>query len=298
MIKSFFIIFHGAAFMHKFENLSLVLKVLMILSFIAVPVGAKMEEINSDRTEAAIQIDGKTNDWARLSGIFFQEQNASLAVANDQEFLFVLFRTSDMRTARIIKMSGLTLYLNIDGKKKKDFYLKFRGGPSLEQLRGRGQDQEGQTPARRPMMDESEQPFGKERAPALTCYIKDRIVEKEMPLDGSEGPMAAFDTSLGFYVYEFRVPLDSGEVRYFGLGADLSRPIAIGMEWGDMEGMRGQMGDRRGGGPGGGPGGGGGMGRGGDFGGERPQGMGGERPEMPKKQEVWVKAKLASQATK
>ncbi len=285
--------------MRSTEKMPMVGITLLILVIFAVPVFAGMEEIISDRSGATKLVDGKTGDWAKLSGIFFEEQKASLAVANDSEFLYLLFRTSDLQTARTIKMAGMTVYFNIEGKKKKDFYLKFRGGPAREQMRRRGQDRMEELERTEGMDDE--RPMGKEPKPALTCYIKDRIVEKEIPLDGTEGPMAAYDTSMGFYVYEFRVPLDSGAVRYFGLGAKGEKPIAIGLEWGNMEGMKRRMEGRASGGFGGGPEGGmppggipGGMGRGGDFGGERPEGRSGDRPEMPKKQEVWVKAKLAN----
>ena len=37
----------------------------------------------------------------------------------------------------------------------------------------------------------------------FTCFVEGRIIEMGIPVDGSMGPSAAYDTSMGFYTYEF-----------------------------------------------------------------------------------------------
>jgi hypothetical protein len=188
-------------------------------------------------------------------------------------------------------MSGLTLYVDIDGGKRKDFYLKFVGGPSREQLHSLmkkefgGRVPEGRDmPEGMPPMDMDDGP--RDSVPTLFCFVKDRISEKVIPLDGVEGPAAAFDTAHGFFVYEFAVPLKESEIRYYGLGAGSDKPISVGLIWGEVEQMHSE---RPNGGMdlGGMPGGGGGMGR--PMGG--PQGG----VERPSKQEVWLKTTLAKE---
>jgi hypothetical protein len=124
----------------------------------------------------------------------------------------------------------------------------------------------------------------------LICSINDNV-NKVVPLDGAEGPAAAFDTSNGFFVYEFKIPLEQGRDRYYGIGIEPGHKIAIGAEWGDMGDFRrrqpGEMGGSGGPMPGGGSGGG--------FDGHRRMG-GGQRPKMPTKQEVWFKTKIAVKA--
>jgi hypothetical protein len=132
--------------------------------------------------------------------------------------------------------------------------------------------------------------------------------ERAVSVDGSEGPAAACGVDKGFYVYELRIPYKEGVEHAYGLPADFSRPLGIGVVWGDMEGMpSGQRGDRperesdgSGGGFGGGPPGGMNGGPGG-MGGGPPGGMGG-RPGGPgspggkssavEKKEIWLKAKF------
>jgi len=262
---------------------------LVVVVFLAT-AACKTQDITSAWADTPIDVDGKIDDWIDVPGIFFADQNAAVVVCNDEKSLYVLFKTTDYRWVRTIKMTGLTLYLNSENKKKKDFFIRLKGGPTQDQLNAMGDNRTSSSPSRRsyPTRD-----FEAHAEPSLTCYIKDRIVEKPIPLDGSEGPSAAFDTSQGFFAYEFSIPLTEGSVRYYGIGAAPDRQIAIGAEWGAMaKGMRpskGGMGRRGGGGKQ--PGGAG-----------RPGGMGGRggmnspsgaRPEMPQKQEVWLETGLA-----
>jgi hypothetical protein len=136
--------------------------------------------------------------------------------------------------------------------------------------------------------------FGAGDRRAFTCAIKERIEEKEIPVEGTEGPAAAFAIDQGLYTYEFSIPLAKGTVRYYGLGISPEDRLTVKATWGDMSEIRRGMGghDRpEGGGP---PGDGmpGGMGGGmpGGMGGGMPPGGGpggmGSRPDMPEKQEV------------
>ena len=242
----------------------------------------------------AIQVDGKANDWTKVPATFLPEQNAAIALSNDGQFLYVLFRTNDRRNARVIKMAGLTISLDPSGGKNQVFQIKFKGGPSRDQL-GRPEPAGPNMPEELPQ--DLNTPDSREYQPTFTCAIKDRISEKEIPVDGSEGPAVAFDTSLGFFTYEFRIPLIKDSIRYYGIDSRPGRSVGISLVWGDMssmgprregEGMRVGMGDP------GGPGGGMGAPRSGMGGGMMDGAKRNRRPQPMKKQEVWLKATLAA----
>jgi hypothetical protein len=268
---------------------------MITLTALALSAGCKTEEFPSGWATAAVTVDGNMDDWMDLPCKHFTDANAAISIANDSEYLYLLFRTNDPHWARTIKTSGLTVYFNNRGKEDKDFLVRFRGGPSLDQIMavsGRGEN----LPDRPPLDGDRFDSMTQDQEPHLSCFIKDRIIEKPIPLDGSQGPAAASDTSQGFFAYEMRIPLDSGTVRYYGIGAEPGQKIAIGAEWGSMEGMRSERPDGMGPGMGGPP-----MGQ---PGGSRPGGMGGRgggpgmgRPEMPQKQEVWIKTVLAKPET-
>lgn len=249
------------------------LLILLLTTLVGVILaGCKTPEIRSCWAVSPVEIDGDMTDWLDRPTTFFEEESVVLGICNDSEKLYIHFRTRDPKWARIIKATGLTLYLDPDGKRSQDFSLRFNAGP----IDRRQMDY--QQP--RPMMNNTAEP-------RLTCYIKDRIIEKPIPLDGSEGPSAAFDTSHGFYCYELAVPLDSGGVRYYGLGASLSQTIGIGISWGDVDQLRKDRGNSPGGGrPSGGMG-----GKGRRGGGAPPSGG----KNLPEKQEVWVKTVLQQQ---
>jgi hypothetical protein len=250
-------------------------------------------EVKTAWTPRPIQVDGDALDWQGLPAVLLSEQHASFTLASDSERLCLLFRTRDPRWVRTIKMAGLTLYFDRKAGTGKDLFIRLKGGPSMDKIRAL-------SPARydsarvghRPMPNRFE-PEGIDKPPAFTCYIKDRILEKPIPLDGSEGPAAAFDTSQGMFVYEFSIPLDEGPIRYYGLGLEPGERLSVGAVWGDTDEMQRSRPD---GGRGfgiSGPGGefpGGSMGGGGGPGEGPPGGM---RPERPEKQEIWLKTSLA-----
>lgn len=280
------------------------LAALIMTGLVAEISTAGSDKISSRFATHPITVDGRYGDWNDYPTTFLEEQKAVIAVANDDQNLYLMFRTNDPRWVRTIAMSGLTIYLDPKGGKKKDFFLKFVGGPSREQLRAlRKQEVEERPDERRPnpegMDDRMAERMRDDTIPHLTCYIRDQIEEKEIPLDGTEGPSAAFDTSHAFFVYEFAVPLKASEVRSYGFGAVNNKELSIGLVWGEMERPRGdrQRADLGFGGPGGGPGGGMGGGIGGGMGGGmgRGGGMGGPPGDMqrPSKQEVWVKTTLS-----
>jgi len=266
---------------------------LTILVVMAIAASGRAEEFSSGWAEATITIDGHMDDWKGLPTKLFTDANAALSVGNDQDYLYVLFRTVDHRWARTIMMSGLKLYFNSRGKEKKDFWIKFTGGPTKEQLNAISGMSDDRPPDSRPRGIDRDGPMIAGQEPRLSCFIKNRIIEKPIPADGGEGPAAAFDTSLGFFTYEFRIPLDTSVVRYYGIGAEAGQEIAIGAEWGGMDEMKRQMpGGEHGGGMGGGRMGGRGGGMGGGKGG-RGGGPGMSRPEKPQKKEIWLKTRLA-----
>jgi len=255
-------------------------------------------DIPLEWTTQPITVDGQMGDWSDLSTRFLGEPKAVVGLACDSTHLYLILRFQDNHWARMIMGTGLKLWLDPEGKKNEIFMVKFRGGPTQEQMQllsGDTGDRDGR--ATNGGMFPGDRPAGDKRL--FTCAIKDRIELKSIPASGTEGPQASFGLDRGFFVYEFAIPLDEGGVRYYGLGVSPGDEISIGVFWGDMNAM-GQRGDRPGGGtPGGGRGGGrgGGGGMGGKGGGQPGGrgGMGGNRPERPQPIEFWIEAKLAEQ---
>lgn len=274
----------------------------------------KNVELTSQRMPPGIKLDGQISDWPENSMTFLEEQQATVGLCNDSANVYVLVCSRKPEWARMIKMSGLKVYLDAKGTQQKDFMLKFTGGPTREQIMAAGGEMD--TTQRReipPEMLERMRDREKNFQSKFICVQKDVISEKEIPVDGTEGPAVAFGVDKGFFVYEFSIPLKESGVRFYGLGVSPSTKIGLGLAWGEMdksdmrEGMGEGRGDRGGMGGGGGmPPGGGGSGMPGGGGGGGFEGRGGARGgrpggrsgfEMPKKQEVWLKVQLTGAGT-
>ncbi|MFH1699085.1 MAG: hypothetical protein ABIE07_00745 [Candidatus Zixiibacteriota bacterium] len=250
--------------------------------------GCKTQEVEGIWAENTVQIDGNNNDWPDKASIFFSEQNAALSISNDNDFLYILFRTTDAQWAKIIKMTGLKLSLNSKGN--KDISILYKGGPTEDELRatsGQAGVRMGQIPMQmRDRMGTSGQ------MESFTLNIEDENFEKMISPNGNNGPAVAFDTCQGFYTYEFRIPLEVGSENYFGIGVKPGDKIGIGAEWGDMGDMKRTLPSEAGVGRGGSGGGRGGRG-GGKSGGRGGGGGSDMRLEMPQKQEVRIKTQLS-----
>ncbi len=291
----------------RYTVLSLILFAL-VTSFL----WGKNIELTSKPVPQAVKVDGLISDWPEGALSYLSDQDITVGMCNDTQNVYIMLCSRKPDFARVIRMTGLTVYLDVTGEREKNFKLRYFGGPTRDQILAvtgeTGGDSSRQiSPEARERMQQRDRNY----QPKFSCYEKDVIVEKPIPMDGTEGPSAAFAVDKGFFVYEFSVPLATSKVRYYGLGIPPNRKIGIGLIWGEInrdemrqaasDGGGGDFGQGRPPGgmpPGGVPGGGGEGGWGGRGGGHRGGGEGevGGRSfrgrELPKKQEVWMKVQL------
>lgn len=241
--------------------------------------GCKTKEASSHWSAQPVQVDGQMTDWVGMPANYMEDSGVQLGLCNDNQNLYILFRFSNQAWARAIRMGGVTLWLDNSGKKKKDFGIRYTGGPSLSEMQGQGMAGEGG-------FWESLTPEQKERLKQRQASMADQITvidkksDQEIALraDGTRGPAVGFANLKGIYTYEFSIPLQKGDVFDYGIGVESGQIICLGLEWGGMSKEdRVSMMERMGGRP---------PGRGG-----RPRG--GSRPQPPEEQEVWVKTRLA-----
>ena len=255
----------------------------------------KSTEIPSQWVSRTMLADGKVSDWSGLAATRLQDKETSVVIANDSKNMYLLVRFRDPIWARLIRRSGLTLRLSPKGRSEDYFMLRFKGGPSAAELRKLGGERERPdwdtlSSEMRPQMMP---PLPDTASDQLLCEVKDRIIEKSIPLNGAQGPSAAAGISDGMIAYEFTIPLSASSVMHYGLGAEPGQDITIKAVWGEMEFERPREGRPQFGMDGGGmPGGGGPPGGGGMPGGGPPGGRPGGR-QTPEKQEYTIKTILA-----
>ena len=246
--------------------------------------GCVPQEVQTNWSAEPVKVDGEMTEWASGSTAYFEDLGVQLSLSNDSRNLYVLFRFSNQAWARALRMGGVTLWLDNSGKKKKDFGIRYTGGPSLSELQkmrasSGGGFRETLTPEQQQRLLEMEEAT----ADQITVIDKKSNQEITLRADGSGGPAVCFASPQGTYTYEFSIPLEKSDVFSYAIGAQPGQVISLGLEWGGMSKADRERMEKMGGGPPGGRGG----GRGG-----RPDG--GSRPQAPEKQELWVKTQLAS----
>jgi len=271
-----------------FRALSIIALLLLTLGGTILLLSCKNTEVQSHWSAEPVKVDGEMTEWPSGSTVYFEDSGVQLGLRNDNQNLYILFRFSNQAWARSIRMGGVTLWLDNSGKNKKDFGIRYAGGPSFSDLQKMRPSNEGGfretlTPEQQQRLVEMEKTI----ADQITIINKKGDQEITLPADGSKGPAGSFASPQGTYTYEFSIPLQKSDVSRYGIGAQPGQTICLGLEWGGIsESDRKRM-MPEGGGMGGGPPGGGGMLPGGGR-----SGPGGTQPS--EKQEIWVKTLLAS----
>ncbi len=234
-------------------------------------------KLNSQRPETPIISDGEISEWQNNLN-YIEEKNVSLGFYNDDDNLYISFKTTDRSIIRQTMGRGFTIWLDAKGGQGKRFGIRFpigRMGGSLMRDMSRGESQ-GQ-----PDFDDMEKRFEGQ----LTIYELITPDEKEPRLFNTD-ELSGIKLDINMnrdegMVYELQVPLNSSEQNPFAIALDGSQTVGVGFESAKIDreqiqsqgGMGGGTEGRAGGSYGGGGRGGRGMG-GGGRGGSGMSGMG------------------------
>ena len=251
--------------------------ILILFLFLLVGCGNSKLELNSNWREREITVDGKNEDWLGAM-LFFEEDNVSVGLLNDENFLYICMIVEDQFMRTQVMRQGFTLWFDPEGGKEKTFGIKYPLGMQASRTGLRRDEQSMERSRQAP------------RRPMVELEIlgpgKDEV--KKMPIAEAKGIDINVEFSSGMIVYELKVPLIQSEQHPYAIGAEAGSSVGIGLETSKMERseMRRQMSGGRGGG---------GM-TGGMRGGAGGRGMSGGRRSPQKRQplKIWAVVQLAS----
>lgn len=177
-----------------------------------------------------LKIDGSNSDWEGSALTLENKVKVDYAFRNDSENLYVLFIFKEPREyMSTINYTGMTLWLNVEGKKKKNYGIKFQIKTVtadnyisiLEKMMG-------------PMPEEKKKEI--KSKPTYRIYHNEVIDKEGAASLIATGPSAPSFSSRGreMVTYEFRIPLKRGEGQPVGIGTEPGKTIKIGFEWGGM----------------------------------------------------------------
>jgi len=221
------------------------------LLFAAVPFFAEDKVVASQWTAKPLHPDGQTADWGQSALIQSKSENVSYAFSNDASYIYLLFVFNESKTTSSVGLTGMTFWVNPEGKEKKThglrFYQKVLSGPQLvQQMESQGdflpEDKKAEILA-------SKKPF------ILSWY--DAVNKKGEVVPLATRPPATFrvkkegkDT-----VFKYLIPLALLKDPASKTPFDAAKPFKLGFEWGgatpemmkDQVAALGEMGVRAGG---------------------------------------------------
>ena len=283
----------------KKNELKMVFTIACIMLSVTFQVSAKEKIIKSVWADNPVKIDGIMTEWKDDALNVEDKVKVDLAFKNNDNFLFVFFKFNDKKFLSTIEHTGITLWINTQGKKKKDLGVKFtKKQISADEYIA--------------MLEKSQGPVSEEQKGQLrqsasyTISQAETVDRKGKPLDQNTENKSmggsAYNVSIqkDSVFYEFRVAIRSMPENVLGKATTPGEILKIGFEWGGLTGeLRKEYmkGSASGGDSGpigiseGGRGGGGTEGAG--FGGASPAGLTALR-KMTKEYSFWVDVHLAS----
>lgn len=211
-----------------------------LLSFLVLAVclvGFSKERIvESIWTESSVKIDGFNDDWVDNTLNFEKKVEVDYAFKNDANNLYILFVFKDpkyLSTVGGIRGTGMTLWLNTEGKKKKRYGINFKmKRVTADELISIIEKQQGPLP-------EAE----KERIKSGSHYdlYRGEVIDKKgniltaSALGGElREPIFRSKEKQKMMVYEFRMPLRILEKLSGDQVIETGKVVKVGFEWGGM----------------------------------------------------------------
>jgi len=181
---------------------------------------------------AQMAVDGTDFDWQDAFPAFEKKVQVEYAFKNDANFLYVLFKFKEPKKfMSTISWTGMTVYLDPNGKKKKDYFINFRKKQiTAEEFIANLEAQQGQ------LSQED-----KDKIRANEFYVDHDIQvsnkkAKSQSLDGVEGIVPAVfranQTQDDMYIWEIAIPLARPADMAPGIGAAPGQQIKVGFHWG------------------------------------------------------------------
>jgi hypothetical protein len=217
----------------------------------AEPAPTDTPAVESRWASQAAKIDGLDDDWKEARFAVDEGSKAEYAVRNDGDNLFVIVIFRSPLAATTIDFTGLKVFFDLDGKKKKSLGLRFfrkevTGDQLIAAMEKRG---EALPEARKAEM------LGGKRYSLYEC----EVIHPKNALTPSGQAAAALPPAFRSAVhgrvlaYELRIPL-SRTNQPGGIGALPGQSVTLGFEWGGMTreiirdtvGVRAAMGSRAG----------------------------------------------------
>ncbi len=221
---------------------------LVVFMLIIAAAGFAGEEvIKSMWPSQPLMIDGLADDWTEVVLTTEKSVEVDYAFRNDAQNMYVIFVFKNPKYLSTINATGITLYFNTEGKKKKDHGIHFNKKQVTPEELIAYMEKQGEV-----VTEEQRQSI--KSKPGYMAYMVEKVGKKDK--DASEAAQTPVTSRPNFrinqkgkeLVFEFQIPLAKSETSPEGIGVEPGQNIKIGFEWGGMtEELLKRMGARTGG---------------------------------------------------
>lgn len=199
--------------------------IVSILFIFTMPGLCKIEKIESRWASFPPRIDGSVIEWSDAIFGFNKKKEINFAFKNDNSYLYALLIFKNPKFLSSIDQTGIILWFNPEGKKKKNFGVKFK----MERLTAEEFIN---------LLEKTKGPLPKEKKqkikvkPYYFAYKSELIQKKKStyPMKNLEfeKPIFRFMKLKRERVYEFKIPFELIP------GIETSQNLIVGFEWGGM----------------------------------------------------------------
>lgn len=194
---------------------------------------SKEKEIKSTWAASPVKIDGSSDDWAESALTSMKKLSLDYAFRNDAQNLYVLFIFKDPKYLSSIAMTGMTLWFNTEGKKKKEYGILFiQKQLSADALISRLEKERG------PLSEDKKNEIHKIPSYLLnhTEVIAEKSKSSSPSSESSETQPAEFRfrKQQNSMVFEFSIPLKNMTPEASAMKAEPGKSMKVGFEWGGM----------------------------------------------------------------
>lgn len=216
-------------------KVSLIVKIVFFFFLILtgrLVLSAKEPQVISSWAINPVKVDGSADDWTDVS--FHSEKKLSIdyAFKNDGQHLFIIFKFKDPRYLSTIRETGITIWFNLEGKRKKHYGLNFvKEKLPAEAFISYLEHRKG------PLSEEEKNNI--KRNPFYFIH-RVRVINKKAKssasTSGQEVELAVFRQSVHNkeVVYEFSIPLKRETAQTIGVGSAPGKVVKVGFEWGGL----------------------------------------------------------------
>lgn len=200
------------------------------LSSIGLP---KEKTVTSNWADIPLKIDGSYEDWQGETFNFEEKISVDYAFKNDGENLFIVFMFKDPKFLSSINATGMTLWFNLEGKKKKNYGIRFiKKKVSPDAFIAIVEKQKGPLSEREKNNIKANPHYFLHNAIVLGKKGK----SGSQVSDTGESEQAVFrmmKQERGI-VYEFVIPLKRATENALGVGTESGKVVKVGFEWGGV----------------------------------------------------------------